>query len=75
MASGLPYEDAIAFGYDPASNAAPARPRRIPLDKAQIAQACDMLAAPGTTVTATAQSLGVSTQTIYRHVLGRPWTR
>ncbi len=75
MASGRPYEGAIVFGYDPASHDAPARPRRIPLDEAQIAEARDMLAAPGATVTATAQTLGVSTQTIYRHVLSRPWTR
>ncbi|MFE0179838.1 IS110 family RNA-guided transposase [Streptomyces olivaceus] len=75
MASGLPYDDAIAFGYDPATQHAPTRPRRAPLDEAQIAQARDMLATPGATVTATAHRLGVSAQTIYRHVLGRPWKR
>ncbi|MGW5096340.1 IS110 family transposase [Streptomyces nodosus] len=75
MTSGLPFEDAIAFGYDPASGNAPSRPRRLPLDEVQIAQARDMLATPGTTVTATARILGVSTQTIYRHVLGRPRPR
>ncbi|MEW2620922.1 IS110 family transposase [Streptomyces sp. NPDC048106] len=75
MASGLTYEDAIAFGYDPAASDSPSRPRRVPLDEGQIAQARDMLATPGTTVTATARTLGVSTQTIYRHVLGRHWGR
>ncbi|MDX3350432.1 transposase [Streptomyces sp. ME02-6979A] len=75
MASGLPYDDATAFGYDPAASGAPSRPKRVPLDKEQIAQARDMLDTPGATVTATARSFGVSPQTIYRHVLGRPWTR
>ncbi|MEU9189846.1 IS110 family transposase [Streptomyces sp. NPDC048484] len=71
MTSGLPYEDATAFGYDPTADRAPSRPSRKPLDEEQIALARDMLAAPGTTVTATARTFGVSTQTIYRHVLGR----
>ncbi|MFE9367782.1 transposase [Streptomyces sp. NPDC006978] len=71
MATGLAYDAGIAFGYDPAADGAPSRPRRLPLDEEQIAQARDMLAAPGTTVTATARTFGVSTQTIYRHVLGR----
>ncbi|MFK0143389.1 helix-turn-helix domain-containing protein [Streptomyces murinus] len=76
MASGRPYEDAIAFGYDPeADDGAPSRSRRGPLDEGQIAQARDMLATPGATVTATARAFQVSTQTIYRHVLGRPRTR
>lgn len=72
MASGLPFEDAVAFGYDPASDSAPSLPRRVPLDEVQIALARDMLATPGATVTATARILEVSTQTIYRYVLGRP---
>lgn len=75
MTSGQPYDDATAFGYDPATHDAPTRPRRAPLDEAQIAQARDMLATPGATITATAHRLGVSTQTIYRHVLHRPWNR
>ncbi|MCA1224384.1 transposase, partial [Streptomyces sp. 8L] len=74
MASGMPYEDALAFGYDPASGAAPVRRRRGPLDDEQIAHARAMLATPGTTVTATARAFQVSRQTIYRHVLGRPRT-
>ncbi|MFD8613832.1 IS110 family transposase [Streptomyces sp. NPDC059631] len=72
MVSHRPFEDAIAFGYDPAADGAPSLPRRAPLDGEQIAHARDMLAAPGTTVTAVARAFGVSTQTIYRHVLGRP---
>ncbi|MGW1126393.1 transposase [Streptomyces sp. NPDC002526] len=71
MATGLPYDDGIAFGYDPAADDAPTRPRRLPLDEKQIEQARDMLAAPGSTVSATARTFGVSAQTIYRHVLGR----
>ncbi|MFF8447737.1 transposase [Streptomyces leeuwenhoekii] len=73
MASGLPYEDAIVFGYDPAAGGTPSRRR--PLDEEQIAHAREMLATPGGTVAATARAFGVSTQTIYRHVLGRPWAR
>ncbi|MEV5605514.1 transposase [Streptomyces sp. NPDC052299] len=75
MATGLPYDDGIAFGYDPAADGAPTRSRRPPLDEEQIEQARSMLAAPGSTVTATARAFGVSTQTIYRHVLGRHRTR
>ncbi|MFD8847652.1 transposase [Streptomyces sp. NPDC059604] len=71
MASGTPYEDALAFGYDPAATGASSLHRQKPLDEEQIARARDMLAAPGATVTATARALGVSRQTIYRHVLGR----
>nr|WP_167532454.1 MULTISPECIES: IS110 family transposase [Streptomyces] len=75
MASGLPYEDATAFGYDPGAGGVVHRRRRGPLAEEQIAHARDMLARPGTTVTATARALGVSKQTIYRHVLGRPRAR
>ncbi|MFD5111746.1 IS110 family transposase [Streptomyces sp. NPDC058391] len=72
MATGVPYDDGIAFGYDPAALDAPTLRRVNPLDQADIVRARDMLAAPGATVTATARAFGVSTQTIYRHVLGRP---
>ena len=75
MTSGQLYEDANAFGYDPEADGTPSRSRRGPLDEGQIAQARDMLATPGVTVTATARAFQVSTQTIYRHVLGRPRTR
>ncbi|MFB7403282.1 IS110 family transposase [Streptomyces rubiginosohelvolus] len=75
MATGLPYDDGAAFGYDPAADGAPSLPRQLPLDEEQIVLARDMLAAPGTTVTAIARTFGVSTQTIYRHVLGRHRTR
>lgn len=75
MATGLPYDDGAAFGYDPAADDAPSLPRWLPLDEKQIMLARAMLAAPGTTLTATARTFGVSTQTIYRHVLGRYRTR
>lgn len=75
MASGAPYNDAIAFGYDPASLDTPALQRAKPLDEEEIVRARDMLADPQSTVTATARAFGVSRQTIYRHVLGRPRSR
>ncbi|MFJ7997547.1 transposase [Streptomyces sp. NPDC096310] len=72
MATGTQYDDATAFGYPPTAAGASTLQRQKPLDERQIARAHDMLAIPGTTVTATARAFGVSTQTIYRHVLGRP---
>ncbi|GCD41823.1 mini-circle putative transposase for IS117 [Streptomyces paromomycinus] len=72
MATGVPYDDAVAFGYNPAVADAPTLRREKPLNEVEIVRARDMLAAPGATVTATAQALGVSQQTVYRHVLGRP---
>ncbi|MFD3910017.1 hypothetical protein [Streptomyces sp. NPDC058603] len=75
MASGMPYDDAAAFGYDPAATGAPTLQRQRPLDEMEIAHARDILATPGTTITATARAFGASTQTIYRHVLGRPRAR
>ncbi|MGP8298178.1 IS110 family transposase [Streptomyces inhibens] len=75
MASGVPYDDAVAFGYDPTAADAPTLQREAPLDEMEIVRAREMLAAPGATVTATARALGVSTQTVYRHVLGRPRPR
>lgn len=75
MASGEPYDDAVAFGYNPAAADAPALLRHKPLGEVDIGRARDMLAAPGVTVTATARAFGVSRQTIYRHVLGRPRNR
>lgn len=71
MAAGVPYDDAVAFGYDPAAADAPTLSREKPLDEVEIVAARDMLSASGVTVTATARAFGVSTQTIYRHVLGR----
>ncbi|WP_406149468.1 IS110 family transposase [Streptomyces anulatus] len=71
MASGTPYDDAVAFGYDPAAVDARGVRRGKPLDEEQIVRAQRMLLAPGVTVTDTAQAFGVSRQTIYRHVLGR----
>ncbi|WP_181786333.1 IS110 family transposase [Streptomyces phytophilus] len=71
MATGTPYQDTVAFRSTPAQDGTPARRRPAPLNDKQIARARDMLATPGTTVTATARTFGVSTQTIYRHVLGR----
>lgn len=71
MASDLPYDDAVAFGYDVADSVGPYGWRAAPLDGDQIIRARDMLATPGTTVTGTARLFGVSRQTIYRHVLGR----
>ncbi|MFF2189185.1 hypothetical protein [Streptomyces sp. NPDC058155] len=41
----------------------------------QIIRARMMLDTPGTTVTATALAFGVSTRTIYRHVIGRARSR
>ncbi|MER5813765.1 IS110 family transposase [Streptomyces californicus] len=75
MASGVPFDDGLAFGYDPAAADAPTLTRRMVLDEGDVQRGKDMLATPGVTVTATAQALGVSTQTIYRHVLGHPRRR
>ncbi len=75
MASDVPYDDGIAFGYDPSSRNAPVLQRAKPLSEEEIVRARDMLAAPQASVTATARAFGVSTQTIYRHVLGRPRSR
>lgn len=74
MVSSTPYDDGAAFGYDPAAPSAPVLRRARPLDDEQIIQARTMLDTPGTTVTATAVALGVSTQTIYRHLLGHART-
>ncbi|WP_159401612.1 IS110 family transposase [Streptomyces sp. NRRL F-5053] len=71
MTSGVPYDDSIAFAYDPASPPPrPGRPR--PMSDREIARARELLGQPRATVVGTARELGVSTQTIYRHVLGRP---
>ncbi|MGW4441982.1 IS110 family transposase [Streptomyces sp. NPDC004682] len=75
MATGMPYEDAIAFGYKPAADGTAQLRRQKPLDEGQIARARQMLDTPGTTVIATARVFEVSAQTIYRHVLRRPWAR
>ncbi|MGW4289623.1 IS110 family transposase [Streptomyces sp. NPDC004673] len=75
MATGTPYEDALAFGYEPETGAAPYLRRQKPLDEEQITRAREMLTTPHTTVAATARAFGVSPQTIYRHVLDRPWKR
>ncbi|MGW4490433.1 IS110 family transposase [Streptomyces sp. NPDC004376] len=72
MSTGLPYDDAIAFGYEPGHPGAPTLRRRSPLTPDEIDHARQLLAEPGVTVVAVAKVLGVSTQTIYRHVLGRP---
>ncbi|WP_435057680.1 IS110 family transposase [Streptomyces sp. bgisy060] len=72
MSAGLPYDDAVAFGYDPGRPGAPTLQRRSPLAPDEIVHARQLLAEPGATVTAVAKVLDVSTQTIYRHVLGRP---
>ncbi|MFD6967209.1 IS110 family transposase [Streptomyces sp. NPDC059949] len=74
MTTGLPYDDAIAFAYDPGEPGAPVLRRSGPLDPDEIAHASEFLASTGATVVAVAKNLGVSTQTIYRHVLGRPRT-
>ncbi|MFJ9979293.1 IS110 family transposase [Streptomyces cyaneofuscatus] len=70
MATGIPYDDAVAFRYDPTEIDRTVR-RRKPLKEEQILRARDMLLVPGATVTDTAQAFGVSRQTIYRHVLDR----
>ncbi|MET9832045.1 IS110 family transposase [Streptomyces lavendulocolor] len=72
MSTGLPYDDAVAFNYDPGRPDAPMLQRRSPLDPDEIDHARRLLAEPGATVVAVAKLLNVSTQTIYRHVLGRP---
>ncbi|GHH29394.1 IS110 family transposase [Streptomyces rubradiris] len=73
MSTGLPYDDAVAFGYDPERPDAPALQRRSPLSPDEISHARELLAQPGATVVAVAKAFDVSRQTIYRHVLGRPW--
>ncbi|MFI1648171.1 IS110 family transposase [Streptomyces avidinii] len=74
MCAGLPYDDAIAFNYDPGQPGASTLERRSPLGPDEIGHARELLAEPGATVTGVAKVLDVSTQTIYRHVLGRPRT-
>ncbi|MFE3632339.1 IS110 family RNA-guided transposase [Streptomyces goshikiensis] len=74
MSTGLPYDDAVAFDYDPEAPGAPTLQRRRPLSPDEIGHARELLAEPGATVTGVARVLGVSTQTIYRHVLSRPRT-
>ncbi|MFD3524549.1 transposase [Streptomyces sp. NPDC058653] len=75
MATGAPYDDGIAFGYDPTTLDTLVLRRAKPLNDEEIIRARSMLDTPGTNATATAQAFGVSTQTIYRHVLGRPRPR
>jgi transposase len=72
MSTGLPYDDTVAFNYDPAQPNAPTLQRKSPLDTDEIDHARQLLAEPGASVVAVAKVLNVSTQTIYRHVLGRP---
>ncbi|MBP5935457.1 IS110 family transposase [Streptomyces acidiscabies] len=71
MAARTPYDDGIAFSYDPDAPGAPDRPRRTPpLSEAQICLARGLLDAD-TPVSAVAKQFDVSPATIHRHVLGR----
>ncbi|MFD9418002.1 hypothetical protein ACFWC9_25265 [Streptomyces goshikiensis] len=74
MSTGLPYDDSIAFDYDLEAPGAPTLQLRSLLGPDEIGHARELLAEPGATVTGVAKLLGVSTQTIYRRVLGRPRT-
>ncbi|MFE0772233.1 IS110 family transposase [Streptomyces sp. NPDC058861] len=74
MTTGRPYDDARAFAYDPAAEDAPTLNRKAPLSAEKIERARAMLAVPHTSVRSVAIALGVSGQTISRHVLGRPRT-
>lgn len=72
MSTGLPYDDSIAFDYDPEAPGAPTLQRRSLLGPDEIGHARELLAERGATVTGVAKALDVITQTIYQHLLGLP---
>ncbi|MFJ4676973.1 IS110 family transposase [Kitasatospora sp. NPDC088783] len=73
VTTGVEYDDGRAFGYNPGPGA-PTLARQPPLSEDEVARARDLLSLPGTSVASVARTLGVSPQTVGRHVLGRPRT-
>ncbi|QKW20549.1 IS110 family transposase [Kitasatospora sp. NA04385] len=74
VTTGVGYDDALAFGYTPGPGA-PTLARQPLLGEQDVARARDLLALPNASVSAVASTLGVSRQSIGRHVLGRPRSR